>query len=315
MRVEHVASYGYKVIFSTFSKNRLGFWLRYTLTSGVKGSKACLWLSIFKPGAPRGVVACYSLGGEGGARVLEGGEALIGDSMFSLSRGIGRARLDGFEWDIVLKPLEPPVNPIPLALRLLRRRSKYVMLSPLALFSGSVRFGGEIFNVEDYAGMVGFIESSRYLHGWVWAHCSGFKEDPGGWFDLLVASPSEGRMVAFGIVKADGMFIRLGGLMGENFRGESDLGFLEYTSKPRGSNISLRVEAAREDIIVAVYEDPVEGYRYCHNSEVASSTLTVSTRVRERTYSCQGRTFYEIVTPRMLDQGLPVVELISNPRL
>jgi hypothetical protein len=304
--------YGYRVIFATFSKEHLGFWLRYTLTSGVRGSKACLWLSVFKPGAPRGVVACAPLGE---AYVLENGDALIGGSIFSLSRGVAVASLGGFEWDIRFKPLEPPVNPIPLILRFLRRRSRYVMLSPLAFFNGRVRFNDEVFDMENYTGMVGFIKSDRYLHEWVWAHCSGFREDASGWFDLLIASPDGRRRVAFGAMRVDGRLVKLGGLMGWDFRGASDLGLLEYTFKHGGFNASLRVVARRGDIIVAVYEDPVEGYRFCHNSEVASSTLTISRDGYERVYSCQGRTFYEIVTPEMLDQSLPLVKAIEASKL
>jgi hypothetical protein len=308
-----MVNYGYKVIFATFSRDNIGFWLRYTLTNGVRGSKACLWLTIFKPGAPRGFVSCAPLSKLNKAHIHESGEALIGDSTFSISKGIGIARTSEFEWNIKFKVLERPVNTIPPILRFLRRRSSYVMLSPLTLFSGRIRLGNEIFNIDNYTGMIGFTASDRYLHGWVWTHCSGFNEDANGWFDLMVASPSENRWIAFGAIKVDDRLIKLGGLMGETFRGDFNLGFLKYVSKPRGFNVNLQVTARREDIIIAVYEDPVEGHRYCHNSEIASSTLIISRNGYEKVYNCQGRTFYEILTSKVLDQSLPLIKSLETP--
>jgi hypothetical protein len=307
-----MVNYGYRVIFATFSKNNIGFWLRYTLTSGVvKESKACLWLTVFKPGTPRGYVLCASLSKLSKVYILEKGDALIDDSTFSLSKGMATAKTSEFEWDVKFKALEGSVNTVPLIIRLLRRRSRYIILSPLALFSGRIRFENKVFDVENYGGMIGFIASDRYLHGWVWTHCSGFDEDSSGWYDLLIGSPDGNRWIAFGAIKADSRLIKLGGLAGETFRKAPDLGLLEYASKSKGFNVNLRVTARREDIIVAVYEDPVEGYRYCHNSEIASSTLTISRNGYKKVYNCQDRAFYEIVTPKVLDQSLPLIKSLT----
>ena len=160
-------------------------------------------------------------------------------------------------------------------------------------------------------GMVGYISSDRYLHHWVWAHCSGFEEDASAWMDLLIVSPEGKGDIVFGALKYKDKVYRVGGLAGLKFRGDYGLGHLRGETGIKGGAIVFSFTADKKDIIIARYEDPVEGYRYCHNTEVASADITVRTgKLGVMHLTCRGRAFMEIVEPNIIDGSLPrVIEI------
>lgn len=294
-----MSRHGYRVIFMTMSDGVSGFWIRYTsLWRGIE-AEGGVWLTIFSDGPKgihlkkRGIVfkvgSVYEVSGPNLHFSTVRREAFFGGDQFGWRLGI-----DG----------QPSFNTMPPLIRMLRRRSKYIMVHPHALFNGVVRFRGERYDVSDALGMVGYISSDRYLHHWVWVHCSGFDEDISGWIDILIASPKGEKNILFGALRYRNKTYRIGGLRGSKFMGEYDLGYLRGNTVFKHGVISFSFEADHEDIIVAKYEDPVGGYRYCHNTEVANANIVIKTEKGELYLSCARRTFMEIVTPNIIDESL-----------
>ena len=292
---------GYKVLFLTFSTGGRGFWLRYTSLSGLRRSYSAFWATVFGYGRPRGFTVK-----SGELLNISETSVVSVERLFSLYEGFSRAMFQGLKWDLRFTPSEGVFNPIPLIYRVLRRSSKYLIANPNTTFKGVVSVMGEEFSV-DHRGMIGYVSGDRYLHHWAWSHCSGFDEDPDGWLDILVASPDGRRRVLFGMVKHEGKLLHVGRIMGAPFRGELGLEKFKAEAEARGYKLKLEVEASRENIIVAKYEDPVEGYRYCHNTEIASSTLALEGRIGRVRLNCSKRAFYEYALPEKIDGSLQEV--------
>jgi len=276
-----------KVVFLTFSKGGTGFWLRYTSSQGVPS----LWLSVFRKSDVSGMRVRYL----GGYFKLSDSEVILGDSRFSLSEGEALGRSKAFSWNIRIKSLEKEYNPIPPLIRLLRR-DKYVILTPLAVFDGHINVGENRYEVNEYLGMVGLIDSRRELREWGWTHCSGFDEYDRGWIDLLVTKVGD-RYIALGLVKSRRGLYNIGGMWGRVFRGNLGLGGISWSFKLSGLSVGLRVTSSPGSMIIAEYEDP-GGTRYCHNTEIGDMELLID---GER-YSCADRAFFEYGTT----QPLPV---------
>lgn len=291
---------GYKVLFLTFSADGKGFWLRYTSLSGMRRYSA-LWATVFGYGKPRGFTAKIR-------EPLSISESSVAglERLYSLHGGFSRAASRGLMWELNFTPSEGVFNPIPLIFRIIRRSSKYLIANPNTTFEGAVSIMGEEFSV-NHRGMIGHVGGDRYLNHWAWSHCSGFDEDPEGWLDILVASPDGRRRVLFGVVKRGNKVIHVGRIMGSPFRGELGLERFNAEAEAGGYRLKLEVEAAREDVIVARYEDPVEGYRFCHNTEIASLTLTLEGKMGRTRLGCSKRAFYEYALPEKIDESLPEI--------
>ena len=301
-----MVSIGYKVLFLTFSDGNMGYWLRYTVTEGVYGVKRYLWSTIFKAGAPNGVRIPID---ELSFRTDHGINVIGPNLYFSSVDGVARYNGDEYGWALEVTG-EPSYNPVPLILRLIRRRSRYIMVYPYALFRGVVKHGGAEYFVDDALGMVGYIASNRYMHHWVWGHCTGFDGDPSGWLDILMVSPDGVKEIVFGALKYLGKVYRIGGLMGSSFLGSYGLGFFKGRVGASRLTLEFSFRADLSDLIVARYEDPVEGIRFCHNSEVADADLTIYLDGDEVRLGCKKRAFMEYVCPELLDDSLAsIVEL------
>lgn len=62
---------------------------------------------------------------------------------------------------------------------------------------------------------------------------------------------------------------------------------------------------------MAKYEDPIEGYRFCHNTEIAGAYVIIyrnGDKIKE--LSCIGRAFFEYALPYILDVRLPQIKYI-----
>ncbi|MEM3832559.1 MAG: hypothetical protein QW128_03035 [Thermoprotei archaeon] len=128
----------------------------------------------------------------------------------------------------------------------------------------------------------------------------------------MVASPDGRHRVLFGMFSHAGRLVNTGRFMGIAYRDELKLERFNVRVKSGGYAITVDVEVPRKNIIVARYEDPVEGYRYCHNTEIADSTVTVEGKGVKMRLNCTGRTFYEYALTRKLDESLPeIVEMTS----
>jgi hypothetical protein len=275
-----------KVIFLTFSRSGLGFWIRYT-SSHLYSSP---WLSVFRESGPVG----FRKRLPPSEFRIRGFDVTLGESSFSMTNGAAVGRFGEFSWDLRIRSIEGPRNALPPLARLVSR-SRYLLLTPLGVFDGEVRLGNDRITIKDHVGMVGYISSPRELDEWAWAHCSGFDEDPMGWLDLLVTKMG-GGYIALGLVRLRGRLMRLGGALGSVFRGRLGLGGINWSSRLGGYPMELSVNADTNRMILAEYEDP-RGPRYCHNTEVGDMKLTLG----GEEFACLGRAFFEYGAPSPLD--------------
>jgi hypothetical protein len=297
---------GYKVLFLALSKYGKGFWLRYTTLQGLYKRYSASWITVFGYGRPRGFM------------VKVGEEFKISDksvsnsqTLFSLKDEESSAMIKDYEWFLEFKKGGKLYISIPLLYRLIRRKSKYAIVEPNTTFKGIVRLRGEEFGIELFQGMIGYISGDRYLDHWLWYHCSGFEEDMNGWVDILVASPNGKQKVLFGLLKYNKSIIHIGRLIGIPYKGELELGKFNTSIDARGYRITLDVTASKDNMIVAKYEDPLGGVRYCHNTEIADSTLTLEGNGKKIKLTCNKRAFYEYALARKIDENLPEVQEVD----
>jgi hypothetical protein len=298
---------GYRVLFMTGAGESGGFWLRYTSMRGIDKRKHGVWITLFCGDKPEGLHLRY----EGIKFTVNDYFEVSGPELYFSSRD-GEAYFNGkgIKWRFSIEG-ENKFNTIPLLLRIIRRESRYILVYPYAVFDGEIVFKDKRYGFPNIRGMVGYISSKRYLHHWAWAHCSGFEEDAEGWIDLLMASPDGKRNILFGALKYRGNIFKIGGLLGSKFDGEYGLGLFKGGCSISGGVLEFKFVGDREDIIIAEYEDPIEGYRYCHNTEVGDAELLIKTRdAGEVRLSCRKRAFMETVLPSVLDEGLPRIEVL-----
>ncbi len=297
---------GYKVVFMTFARKNLGFWLRYTVLFK-NGGYSGIWFTLFDGDTPKGLVVRHDIN----KTFINQNHAKINSSIFSFKQLEAYAITNKFKWSLKMKPLFKTVNPMPLLLRIFRRDSKYIMVSPYVIFNGNVVFNDKVYEINEYQGTIGYISSSRYLHHWIWLHCSGFEEDKNGWLDMLIASPDGSKEIMFGSIKVHDKLFYIGRLIGTPFNGKYDMTSFKTSIQIR-KNMSAEIEvsARRDKMIIAKYEDPIEGYRYCHNTEIADMMMTIQTNNETKKLTCSGRTFFEYALPQILDKGLPQIEIL-----
>ncbi|MGC9180243.1 MAG: hypothetical protein ACP5GZ_08585 [Vulcanisaeta sp.] len=267
-----------RVIFITLSKNGVGLWLRYSLSTS-----SGLWLSVFGINEPIGYRVLYP---RDYYQVKNDYDLSIGTSRFSLKEGIALGITDVFSWNLKFNILEGIRNPVPPLLRILR--NKYLMLTPLALFNGYVTIKDKEVKVDNYRGMIGFTSTPRELNEWVWAHCSGFDEDDLGWLDLLVTGIFHNTYLGIGLIKVHNQVINIGGFYGRVFKGSLKLNGLKWVFNTNKGKVEIYVNVDPRDMIVAEYED-VGGNKYCHNTEIADLII----RINNEELSCKGRAFFE----------------------
>ncbi len=297
---------GYTVLFLALSKYGKGFWLRYTDLQGLYKRYSALWVTTFGYGRPRGFMTKINNGFKISHENVSNNQTL-----FSLKDERSSAIIGNYGWLLEFKRREKSYISIPLLYRLIRRKSRYVIVEPNTMFKGIVRLENEEFKVESFQGMIGYISGDRYLDHWLWYHCSGFEEDTNGWIDILVASPNGKQRVLFGLLKYDGNIISIGRLVGVPYKGELKLEKFNTRIDLGEYRITLDVTASKEDMIVARYEDPLGGVRYCHNTEIADSALVLESKDRKIKLTCNKRVFYEYALTRKIDENLPEVQEVN----
>jgi len=292
----------------TFARENSGFWLRYTTLFKNDGYSG-LWLALFGEKAPEGLLVKYGIENASISRDY----AKINRSVFSFKNGEASALTDRFKWFLKIKPVFKTVNSMPLLFRIFRRSSEYVIVSPLAIFNGNIVYDDKVYEVNEYKGMIGYISSNRYLHHWVWVHCSGFEEDENGWLDILIASPDGSKEIMFGSIMLYGKLFYIGRIIGSSFNGKYDMNSLQVSiGIKKNVMVNIEVVANKKDMIIAKYEDPVEGYRYCHNTEIADMNMTIRINNETRRLTCLKRTFFEYALSRILDENLSQIRIYDT---
>ena len=271
----------YEVWFLTTSAptGERGFWIRYTVHAPIAGPpEARLWFARFDRASPErtfGVNVDVPLVRLAGSE--HGYEVRIGEGILEpeRARGLIGGRGHTVRWDLHLAATGEPYRLLPDAMY--RERVLPTMPftpRPDVRFSGEIEVDGEREVLDGYRGQQGHVYGRRHAERWAWAACSAFGGDVA--LQALSAQARRGPVLtpfmSFVGVRLDGTWIRMRAV---SRRRRWGLGWWDVAAEGRTHRVEGRVRAPAETMLRTRYRDPDETPRWCHNSEVASSSFRI----------------------------------------
>jgi hypothetical protein len=285
----------YEIYYLTLNHlaSRTGFWIRYTLHAPVEGRGEPyveLWFSYFDledPDRGFGLARQYPIDALAHAadpfRVAIGDGELTNQSCSGVLEGGGHSA----RWELRFEPCAMPFLHFPENLYT-SGEVESAMLSPhfSTTFSGSVEVDGRRLSFAGDPGEQSHTWGRRHPPHWLWAHCNAFAEDPDAAMELVVALPEQGHPASF---EAHVLYAKVGGrehrllslLDGSKSSSVAQPGHWKLFAEGDTLRIEVEIECRPINLIEAHYVDPDGASAYCINTEVASSTLSVSTRTGE----------------------------------
>jgi len=263
----------------------LAVWIRYTIHKPPDAEPTgSVWFTLFdaRGGAPRAskvTVAADRIGTGAGEYVR------IADSRFGPGHASGDAtsgRLAA-SWELEFEPGGEPFRHLPRdwMYRAPVPRTKLESPHPATRFSGQVRAGDDLLELDGWPGMVGHNWGAEHAERWIWMHATAFEgHGPETWLDVAIGrirlGPFTTPWVANGVVSLDGARHRLGGI--ERVRAtaveESPTGcrfvLPGHEASARGS-----VTAPPEALVGWLYADPQGPGHHTVNCSIASMRLEV----------------------------------------
>jgi hypothetical protein len=265
-------------------QGREGYWIRYTVRAPVAGpAEPKLWFARFDldrshrtfgiHGPPPGEPAASSP-----RELFLDGALHWGDA--ALEPGTARGALAGarhqVRWDVRWPTGQPSFRVLPSPFyRPGMAPTRPVTPNPDVRFAGIIEVDGKETLVDGFVGQQGHLEGSRHAERWAWASCAAF--DQGGYaFQALSAQSRRGPFLtpflSFAGIRIDDQWVRLR----ETHRARTwSLGTWTLSLASKSYRVEGEVRAAPDAMVRARYLDPDDTPRYCHNSEVASSSLLV----------------------------------------
>jgi hypothetical protein len=282
----------YEVWYSTFNhlKTGTGFWIRYTLEvpqPGQGDSYCQLWFAFFDPDQPEHNFAIN--------RRLPIGELEVQKEPFSVR--MGGARLQGsslsgtlegdahsVSWDLAFAPSGFTHRHLPDAVYGAEWADTKVLSPNLMIhLTGRVKVDDRSYELDGDPGCQTHLYGRKHAHAWAWSHCNAFREDPTACLETLTV-----RLKRLGVVTPSMTFLSLY-LGGEVYhfrdflllpftKGRWETGQYWLYGVGRRVKIAARLRCRPEDLVLAQYVDPDGEPSFCHNTEVASASVSVWTR-------------------------------------
>ncbi|CAN5750087.1 hypothetical protein BH24ACT25_BH24ACT25_12890 [soil metagenome] len=262
----------------------LAVWIRYTIHKrpGAR-PRGSVWFTLFDaraggpPRASKVTVEADRVGAGGGDYIR------IADSRFAPGRVSGNATSEQLaaSWDLELEPGEDPLRHLPRdwMYRAPVPRTKLESPHPATRFSGRVRVGDDVLELDGWPGMVGHNWGSEHAERWIWMHATGFEgHGHETWLDVAIGRIRLGRFttpwVANGVVSLDGARHRLGGV--ERVRAtaveESPTG-CRFVLPGREASVRGSVTAPADALVGWLYADPDGPGHHTVNCSIASMRL------------------------------------------
>lgn len=269
----------YEAWYLTFSdpSAKTGYWIRYTRHGSTEGR---LWFARFDHAAPERVFGLNRAGAfasEPAAFEVRVGDAVLRSGhLAGALEGAGHA----VEWNLDFEAGGPTYRMLPPALyRGSLAPSKPYVPNPDTRFTGTIQIDGETVTLDAVPGQQGHVYGTKHAERWAWAQCNDFASAPGTVLVGLVAQGRRGPVLTphttFVGVRREGEWIRFRKV---SRRRDWGLGVWRIDLSNRRYQLrgTVRVDPGR--LIRADYLDPDGTPRYCHNSEVSSSRLTLLER-------------------------------------
>jgi hypothetical protein len=283
----------YEVWFLTASHRTSGsgFWIRHTLASPTPDRGLppyCqLWFACFDGGDPaRGFAVNRKLPID--ALRAEPDPFLVGVGEAELRHGSLRGAIEGdghaAEWDLTFEPEERTVLTLPdWAYASERVTTKFLSPHFSVPLRGCVKADGREYVFDGDRATQCHIWGTKHAHAWGWGHACAFVEEPDTAVDVLSARLKKGPVVlpplTMVTLRRHGEVTRFSSpvslLAGQ---GATGTGFFRFVAAQPTLRVRGEFAASPAEIVMAEYTDPDGDAAFCHNSEVASLTLTIESR-------------------------------------
>jgi hypothetical protein len=270
-----------------------GIWLRYTLTSPRPnvGPPYCeLWGFVFgRDGIPSfAAKERFSIDRLGSANGRDDGALVrVADAWLSENHLEGELSRDGrtLGWSLDFEPADRCYQHLPARIRKRAERRVSTVCSPnLSVpFSGAVKVGGELLELDGDVGCQSHRWGAAHSQSWAWAHCSDFEEDGDFVFEGVAARASLGPVpvptTTFLYLRYDGTDIELNDLKWA-LRAKStyEMPMWSFSAHNDSWKIAGAARVSPDRLLQLRYEDPDGSERYCANSEIADLAIEVYKR-------------------------------------
>ena len=267
----------------------LAVWIRYTVHKRPDAAPTgSLWFTLFgTPGGGRRAPLASKVTlpadrlGSG-----EGDYIRVGDSRLAPGVAAGAARSDRLDarWELEFEPGDQPLRHLPRhwMYRAPVPRTKLESPHPGALFSGWVRAGDEVVDLDGWPGVVGHNWGSEHAERWIWLHGQAFEgRDRDTWLDAALGrirlGPVTTPWVGNAVLALDGVRHRLGGIERVRRTGVSETPHrCDFVLPGAEVTVAGTVETGEANVVGWVYADPDGPEHHTVNCSVASMRLEVT---------------------------------------
>lgn len=282
----------------------LGFWIRYTIFSPADASAPTigeLWAIVFD--------------GEHGEIHTRKSEHPIDECQFSqsdLNAAIAGSTLDGqglvgsvddLRWDLEYTSPAAPLLMLPQKLySAALPKAKTLVGSPLAKFSGTIRVGESVFEVENWVGSQNHNWGSKHTDRYAWGQVAGFDDRPDAFLECATARLKLGPIWSPAFTT---LTLRLGedtlkvpGLIrAARNHGQYEYFRWSFDAKTDGGQVRGTFEAPKKNFVALRYYNPPGGSKTCLNTKIARCRIEVD-RPGQATLVLQtdSRAAFEILT-------------------
>jgi hypothetical protein len=252
-------------------------WLRHTVHQAPgEEPVGSIWLTVFDGDRPEPLAYKESSPGPQVDGWLRVGESCFGSD--GVRGGAGPAK-----WDLTWTGDEPPLRHLPKSFMYSAPLPKTKLESPRphVAVSGQVTFGGEVFELDGWPGMIGHNWGAQHAERWIWLHGVLFEDRPDDWLDIALGRIRVGRVltpwVANGVISLNGERIRIGGL-GARLHANEGPSHLDLNLHGHDARLRLTVHSNRPQTVVWRYADPDGGEHHVANCSIAELEAVVIPR-------------------------------------
>jgi hypothetical protein len=278
----------FEVYFLKFNDilTRTAGWLRYTLTSPLRGDPYCeLWgifFDVAEPGRNFAVKERFPIARltrEKNRFALRIGEAALSQNACSGSIH-DSARGHSLSWDLQFDSAGASLHQWPYPWMYTAPFPKTKMKSPHldARFSGTLTAGGKSYKLDRIPGQQSHMWGAQHGLRWAWGHCNTFRDRPGTVWEGLDAQiklgPFKSPHMKYFYLKTGGREYWFNDAV-KLFSNKSDwkLGSWKFEARNRDIRMRGEVTSRMEEFVGVTYTDPDGEQLWCNNSKVADLKL------------------------------------------
>lgn len=262
---------GFEIWFGTaMDVSGLALWFRYTILHRPGGPSVCvLWAALFDPQTPANALhsaECWPLD----QKHFANGRIVLPQG--SCSKDDVEGRVQDLSWELRMHHRFDAESHVPeFLLRLPFVRTKSIVLSPFARFTGTVRKGSRTWNL-DAQGTWTHIYGTERVPELYWCFVPRFDEADAG-MELFSVRPKASlpRLTFFTLREGDTL---QHSSMLSSIRNSCKIDFPGFTASAPGG--AFRVDCVMDEAQAAhyIYVDPDSSNRYVVQSDVSNAKLT-----------------------------------------